>query len=610
MAAKALLERFASITQVLSKADIQELRLLAEVGKSLLRVEAKDLLEECPTAPCLVQYSADCTPIRTRSYYGAGKGKPSLSHSSVVTVQEYLVQLCFISVLAGETLRQKIIFRDPISLEHGKTMPSLLSCAMKFIPSQWFQDREGLVIFHQIHDRGMSRRYREALSGHFSQDASLSHTAGSSLTAHNTQLQVHLECGCALHDAHNALKWVWSMLFQKSSELLGIMFSGVQSYRSSVAKSVAGLSQWLAEKLQPLDQGQCKSEEELQAFYAALGVNADLLSQLCGDMRLHWNVATERLEVLDTFLVQAGSIDEITAMLLMLWRFPSFCASRWVTIGASCRAYLQGVATGYANLYASLRNSGIVSDFEGAAGDRLTADARVFAVVLAIVSYVPESFMTMLLADNRLLQQVEGLQETVGAELDYIETLPTSVWQLLAAHTDRSGSQLRDLTLSGAHLSMGYLHVRVFSEISELPWSLAIGDLEANLEALASATVPLTDKVAHLFWGLLQKQYPKQHLLAALKLMSGVSFSSHVTERLHSSAALVRKHHQYSHDVLSARAFVHGLRSPHPGTSGKRPPHHKHRVVGGSLQGRGPPPLVEGFLSMQVMQFLSLLCWV
>ena len=165
MAVRAELSFFASVTKVLTKAQVNDLRLLAEVGKSLLRAEALEMLDNFPISPCLLQYSADCTPVRTRSHYSAGKGLTSLSHASVATTQEYLVQLCFLTVLCGDTVRQKIVFRDPICLQHGKTMPALFGCAQKFIPSQWLQGREGIVIFHQIHDRDMSRQYREAVSG-------------------------------------------------------------------------------------------------------------------------------------------------------------------------------------------------------------------------------------------------------------------------------------------------------------------------------------------------------------------------------------------------------------------------------------------------------------
>ena len=118
MAVRAELEFFASVTKVLTKTQVNDLRLLAEVGKSLLRAEALEMLDNFPISPCLLQYSADCTPVRTRSHYGAGKGLTSLIHASVATTQEYLVQLCFLTVLCGDTVRQKIVFRDPICLQH------------------------------------------------------------------------------------------------------------------------------------------------------------------------------------------------------------------------------------------------------------------------------------------------------------------------------------------------------------------------------------------------------------------------------------------------------------------------------------------------------------
>eukprot|EP00971_Amphidinium_carterae_P046807 922280-Amphidinium_carterae.1 len=65
---------------------------------------------------------------------------------------------------------------------------------------------EALKIYHQVHDRGLGQKYREAVSGHFhafSQAVAMGSVAGES---EHGLLELHTSLGCALHDLHNSLK--------------------------------------------------------------------------------------------------------------------------------------------------------------------------------------------------------------------------------------------------------------------------------------------------------------------------------------------------------------------------------------------------------------------
>eukprot|EP00971_Amphidinium_carterae_P312717 6215304-Amphidinium_carterae.1 len=81
-------------------------------------------------------------------------------------------------------------------------------------------------------------------------------------------------------------------------------------------------------------------------------------------MRLHWDAAAEKLHVRETFLQQTDSIVVLSDCLLSLWRFPSYCGSRWCTQGSACRCLVQGLLTGFDSLVRHMRQSGKLSDYD------------------------------------------------------------------------------------------------------------------------------------------------------------------------------------------------------------------------------------------------------
>ena len=341
---------------------------------------------------------------------------------------------------------------------------------------------------------------------------------------------LHTECGCALHDAHNSLRWVYSTLFDSADDLLKQMYIGLQSYRASVSAALGSLAPWLVQVLHPVPASEVASEEHLRQLYSALGVSADLLADLCGEMHLLWNQEFARLEILDTYLKQSASLGRISDMLLCLWRFPQFCSSRWVTIGSSCRAYLQGLNTGYAHLFRKMRTEGAVSEYDGSGGDQLGAQTNLFAVVMGLVAFLPETFMTLLLRDSRLISQAEALRSALEDEFAHVEDLPPFVWQTLAKFTPLAAPALRDRVIAGEQIAFSFLDWRIFEQIGNLPWSLALGDLDSNLADLRRQAEPPEDPVAKSIWIQMQAGATQQELKAILKLLSSVSFTSHTTE--------------------------------------------------------------------------------
>lgn len=143
----------------------------------------------------------------------------------------------FISVptLSGE-LQHTVLFRDPIILQHGKTMAALASAAMLCPGLGMSAVGESRVhLRHQVHDRGVSAGLFGLLSGYWA----------SMRTEEDRSFELHTHVGCCAHDAHNALKWAHHAWFGDES-LLENLYICAQALRSSFAPRRSGFQGVLA----------------------------------------------------------------------------------------------------------------------------------------------------------------------------------------------------------------------------------------------------------------------------------------------------------------------------------------------------------------------------
>ena len=93
-----------------------------------------------------------------------------------------------------------------------------------------------------------------------------------------------------------------------------------------------------------------------------------------------------------------------------------------------------------------------------------------------------------MLTDGRLARTYEGLRQGIHDELEYLTSLSESTWkrlQLLTADPESTWQSVRSDILEAGHVQAGFVKKRVLDVIAKPPWSLAIGDIKANLEALA-----------------------------------------------------------------------------------------------------------------------------
>eukprot|EP00971_Amphidinium_carterae_P208351 4134060-Amphidinium_carterae.1 len=107
------------------------------------------------------------------------------------------------------------------------------------------------------------------------------------------------------------------------------------------------LAGWLVETLAPVPLCELPTSDDLREFYSCLGVASDVLQLLCEDIHMYWCPRMQKLLVRDTFMANDNSIEVLSGALASLWKFPRFCGSRWLTMGASSRAVVLAHASGF-----------------------------------------------------------------------------------------------------------------------------------------------------------------------------------------------------------------------------------------------------------------------
>eukprot|EP00971_Amphidinium_carterae_P094399 1868974-Amphidinium_carterae.7 len=216
---------------------------------------------------------------------------------------------------------------------------------------------------------------------------------------------------------------------------------------------------------------------------------------------------------------------------------------------------------GYGHCFAFLRKTGVLGDYDGHAGDSLAQKLFSICLTLGLVSFLPEGLMSLLITDNRLLMQTDMVSESMAEEWEAVRLIPREVWSLWSGYVDVSASELRDRVLRGFMISWHYIDNRVLSQLQELPFCLAVGDLDANVASLQSLESPPSERATSQLWLLHKAGVSGSELKKCLELLRNVSLTSHMVERLHASCASMRKRHpDYSKNTLLGRSFLHAFR--------------------------------------------------
>eukprot|EP00971_Amphidinium_carterae_P101485 2008707-Amphidinium_carterae.3 len=142
----------------------------------------------------------------------------------------------------------------------------------------------------------------------------------------------------------------------------------------------------------------------------------------------------------------------------------------------------------------------------------------------------------------------------------YIEHLSSEFWVLVSRVVQKPAFVMRDMVIQAIAVMQSYVHPRLFEVCREYPWCLAAGCVEENISALHALESPPEESVAKHLWEMLARGFEEQEVVKIVSLMGQASWTSHLSEKLHAAAALMKRRHDYSLSTLVARSFLYSLR--------------------------------------------------
>ena len=174
-----------------------------------------------------------------------------------------------------------------------------------------------------------------------------------------------------------------------------------------------------------------------------------------------------------------------------------------------------------------------------------------------------DTLLHLLMKDDRLALHFQDYREQLRERWEYVQDLPGEVWEVVAKVFGGAGPELRSKALSCAHISLGFIHERVWSSLDGYPWKLVTtSDTMAQLQEIKKKAAPPSDEsLVCKVWLLAYGDFPLEEVAEGLELLRHISWSSATVEQQHASAAQVhRRHHMYGMNALTSRALVHTAR--------------------------------------------------
>eukprot|EP00971_Amphidinium_carterae_P340805 6479286-Amphidinium_carterae.1 len=229
---------------------------------------------------------------------------------------------------------------------------------------------------------------------------------------------------------------------------------------------------------------------------------------------------SKALQVKAGFLQREGWQATLCAVLLDMWRIPTFSASRWLTVGNGCRRLSLWLCTGGAHCFQFMLKAQHITEYYYGGLASYGSESALLSMVTALVALVPDAVLRCLLHEPQFCKLCLSLLDDLSAEVDVLENLSPQIWQWFCSHLHCDAVHLRNTVVHAALVSWGYMEGKMFNAVSALPWALAVGDLKANLEAVAACSECPADVVT------------------GLQTMQCSSWTSQLTERQHASTAV------------------------------------------------------------------------
>eukprot|EP00971_Amphidinium_carterae_P157241 3117274-Amphidinium_carterae.1 len=134
------------------------------------------------------------------------------------------------------------------------------------------------------------------------------------------------------------------------------------------------------------------------------------------------------------------------------------------------------------------------------------------------------------------------------------------VWDSIAAMLEVSPEQYKGMVIRSSFRSLAIIEDKLLNKACGRPWSLTHGNIMGKLQQLMEEEEEPVDLITQKMYTWLNKGFPIEKIRLACVLLGQCSWTSYMSEKLHASVAVVRRHHpDLSIQSLQLRAFAHSF---------------------------------------------------
>eukprot|EP00971_Amphidinium_carterae_P312942 6218875-Amphidinium_carterae.1 len=319
------------------------------------------------------------------------------------------------------------------------------------------------------------------------------------------------------------------------------------------------MESWLSEVLYPCDIDELPSAEELQDLWVALGCDVETV-ELLVKMRVLFRINENRLMVLREVIASDSFVSDITRALLVCWKMDAYTESRWLTLGKAGRSYTRAHLLGFGSIMEHAKEKRTVSMYQAGGYDRKSVSVALLFTLLALVAAIPETLLARLFKDNRLALYASQALSSLKTELERIAGMRPFVWESIAAMLELSPEQYKGMVIRSSYRSLAFIEDKLLNKACHRPWSLTHGDITGKLQQLMEEEEEPVDLITQKMYTLLHRGFPIEKIRFACVLLGQCSWTSYMSEKLHASVAVVRRHHpDLTIQSLQLRAFAHSF---------------------------------------------------
>ena len=368
-----------------------------------------------------------------------------------------------------------------------------------------------------------------------------------------------ITCGmaCKIHAGHNALKWGISVI--SSDEITDNGQMTIRSVLNGMSAVHSTTDLWLVGNI-TFDRKDL-SRDSRGFFWRHFEVPEKLLD-LFVDLDPWWDYDLALLAISDDAEKDPELLSKLAIVILVSRRILQWSKTRWCRSGKAGRLLVRSFGTGLdSHVQYVINDKSFSNAYIGGYVEFATDEVRRMFAVLAFAAKPFERFVLQMLIDDRLLLHFTQYHAEVLGCIREILDMPSFMWGRVASVVRMTADDLFHDVCMVMCVSYWYFTRDVLVAVDELPFSLCIGDIAANIASLSDTIATPSNAYLRQIKLMIRGGVPELSVLQSLELLRNMPCSTTLAEQgLSHGAFLMKSHGRYGENSLRVRSSLQASR--------------------------------------------------